>query len=94
MDGLSGIVMHGWGNQMSRGTLPVVSLVKSVLSPRTYEEVYGLWPVSSVSVGLLCGLTCLLFALHRVSLDLLSHICITRNYVPYVTLRPESRDYA
>ena len=23
---------------------------------------YGLWPVSSVSVGLLCGLTCLLFA--------------------------------
>ena len=27
-----------------------------------YEEVYGLWPVSSVSVGLLGGLTCLLFA--------------------------------
>ena len=26
-----------------------------------HEEVYGLWPVSSVSVGLLCGLTCLLF---------------------------------
>ena len=31
----------------------------TLLSPRTYEEVYGLWPVSSVSVGLLCGLTCL-----------------------------------
>ena len=30
-----------------------------------YEEVYGLWPVSSVSVGLLCGLTCLLFAVYR-----------------------------
>ena len=30
-------------------------------SPRTYEGMYGLRPVSSVSVGLLCGLTCLLF---------------------------------
>ena len=35
-----------------------------VIAHALYEEAYGLRPVSSVSVGLLGGLTCLLFTVH------------------------------
>ena len=77
MGGLAGIAMGGvsdvarmWGTRvdgLSEVGRKMRHLAQSTLAIALvlYEEAYGLRPVSFVSVGLLGGLTCLLFKLEE-----------------------------